>query len=67
MIDKRVETLEAALEGFGDGASVLVNGFGGAGVPFALIKAIDNSSATGLTLILNSVPLRRRFRSAYLC
>ena len=54
MIDKRVETLDAALDGFGDGASVLVNGFGGAGVPFALIKAIENSSATGLTLILNS-------------
>lgn len=55
MMDKRVETLGAALDGFGDGASVLVNGFGGAGVPFALIKAIENTSATNLTLILNSV------------
>ncbi|MEE2688108.1 MAG: 3-oxoacid CoA-transferase subunit A [Pseudomonadota bacterium] len=55
MIDKRVKSLEVALDGFGDGSSVLVNGFGGAGVPFTLIKAIENTSATNLTLILNSI------------
>ena len=55
MIDKRVKSLEVALDGFGDGSSVLVNGFGGAGVPFTLIKAIENTSAKNLTLILNSI------------
>jgi 3-oxoacid CoA-transferase A subunit len=55
MIDKRVETIEAALDGLGDGASILVGGFGGAGVPFALIRALENLSARDLTLILNGV------------
>lgn len=55
MIDKRVETVEAALEGLGDGASIMVNGFGGTGVPFALIRALEGMSARNLTLILNGV------------
>lgn len=55
MIDKRVETIEAALDGLGDGASILVGGFGGAGVPFALIRALENMPARDLTLILNGV------------
>lgn len=55
MIDKRVETIEAALDGIGDGASILVGGFGGAGVPFGLIRALENMPARDLTLILNGV------------
>jgi len=55
MIDKRVETVEAALEGLGDGASIMVNGFGGTGVPFALVRALEGMSARDLTLILNGV------------
>jgi 3-oxoacid CoA-transferase A subunit len=55
MIDKRVETVEAALEGLGDGASIMVNGFGGTGVPFALIRALEGMTARNLTLILNGV------------
>mgnify|MGYP006197883791 CR=1 FL=1 len=55
MIDKRVETVEAALEGLGDGASIMVNGFGGTGVPFALIRALERMTARNLTLILNGV------------
>jgi len=53
MIDKRVETVEAALEGLEDGASILVGGFGGSGVPFALIRALENMPTRDLTLILN--------------
>jgi 3-oxoacid CoA-transferase A subunit len=55
MIDKRVETIEAALDGLGDGASILVSGFGGAGVPFALIRALENMPVRNLTLILNGI------------
>ena len=55
MIDKRVETIEAALDGLGDGASILVNGFGGTGVPFALIAALEAMPARDLTLILNGI------------
>lgn len=55
MIDKRVKTVEAALDGLGDGASILISGFGGAGVPFALIRALDETGARDLTLIMNGV------------
>ncbi len=55
MIDKRVKTVEAALEGLGDGASIMVNGFGGTGVPFALVRSLEGMSARNLTLILNGV------------
>lgn len=55
MIDKRVYTSEEALAGIGDGASVMVSGFGGAGVPAALLRAFEASvTATDLTLIANS-------------
>lgn len=55
MIDKRVYTSEAALAGIGDGASLMVSGFGGVGVPAALLRAFDASvSATDLTLITNT-------------
>lgn len=53
MIDKRIETVETALDGLGDGASIMVGGFGGAGVPFALVRALENTPARDLTLILN--------------
>ena len=55
MIDKRVKSMDAALEGLSDGASIMVNGFGGAGVPFALIWALEQMKVCNLTLILNSV------------
>jgi 3-oxoacid CoA-transferase A subunit len=55
MIDKRVTSLAAALEGLGDGASILVGGFGGAGVPFALLKALEETGARDLTLIINGI------------
>ncbi len=55
MIDKRVETIEAALAGLDDGARVMISGFGGAGVPVALIKGIEAGNARDLTLIMNSL------------
>ncbi|MDP6388887.1 MAG: 3-oxoacid CoA-transferase subunit A [Alphaproteobacteria bacterium] len=55
MIDKRVATVEEALDGLGDGASVMVNGFGGAGVPVALIRGLEALPARDLTMISNSM------------
>jgi len=55
MIDKRVTSVEAALDGLHDGASVMVSGFGGAGVPFALLKAMEDKGVRDLTLIFNAV------------
>lgn len=54
MIDKRIDTLVQALDGLNDGASVMISGFGGAGLPVNLIKALDATSACDLTLVLNS-------------
>lgn len=55
MIDKRVATVEQALEGLTDGCSIMVSGFGGAGLPIALVRALERTSARNLTLILNSI------------
>ncbi len=55
MIDKRVDTLEAALDGIEDGSSILINGFGGTGVAFTLIGALERMSARNLTLIVNGI------------
>ena len=55
MIDKRVASMEAALAGLGSGARVMVNGFGGAGLPVALIKALAAGGAGDLTVIVNSL------------
>lgn len=55
MIDKRISKVAKALEGLSDGAIVMISGFGGAGLPVVLIKALEATSASGLTLILNSL------------
>lgn len=55
MIDKRVATAERALDGIADGASVMVNGFGGAGVPGALVRALAATGVRDLTIITNSL------------
>lgn len=54
MIDKSVEGPAEALAGLGDGMSVMVSGFGGAGVPVALLRALDAAGAKNLTLIVNA-------------
>ena len=61
MIDKRIESIDRALDGIVDGASVMISGFGGAGLPVNLIRALEATSATNLTLLLNSL----RFIEAY--
>lgn len=55
MIDKRITKIEEALEGLSDGASVMISGFGGAGLPVVLIRALEAAPAGNLTLVLNSL------------
>ncbi|WP_210163058.1 3-oxoacid CoA-transferase subunit A [Salinarimonas rosea] len=53
-MDKIVPTPEAAVEGIRDGATVLVGGFGTAGMPFALLDALIAQGATDLTIVSNN-------------
>lgn len=58
-MNKTVSDLASAVEAIGDGASVMIGGFGGAGAPIELIHAlIDRFRATGspsnLTIINNN-------------
>ena len=55
MIDKTIESIDQALDGIVDGASVTISGFGGTGLPVNLIRALEATSATNLTLLLNSL------------
>ncbi len=55
MIDKRVSGVAAALEDLESGARVMVNGFGGAGLPIALVKGLGAGGAGGLTIIANTL------------
>ena len=57
-IDKRVKSAAEALADVPDGASVLISGFGGAGFPNVLIRALRERGAKGLTLIVNSATHR---------
>lgn len=54
MIDKIVPSIEAAVAGIHDGATVLVGGFGAAGQPAALIDALIAQGATDLTIVHNN-------------
>ena len=56
-IDKRVE-FSAALDGDADGATVFISGFGGAGFPNALIRALGERGPKNLTLVVNSATHR---------
>lgn len=53
-IDKIVPTLEAAVAGVTDGMTIMISGFGFAGVPNDLIHAVLDSGATDLTVISNN-------------
>ena len=57
-IDKRVDSAAAAMEGVGDGATVLISGFGGAGFPNILIRALREHGPKELTLVVNSATHR---------
>jgi len=55
MINKISESVEAALQGISDGATVMIGGFGGAGQPAELIDGlIATNSARDLTIVNNN-------------
>ncbi len=49
-----VADADAAVAGIGDGATVLIGGFGTAGQPMELIDALRRSGVTGLTVVNNN-------------
>ncbi len=54
MIDKRVPSLSAAIEGIKDGAVILIGGFGASGIPVELIDALIDHNARNLTVVTNN-------------
>jgi 3-oxoadipate CoA-transferase alpha subunit len=54
MIDKIVPSIEAALADVRDGSTILVGGFGGAGVPEELVDALIAQGAKDLTIVNNN-------------
>ena len=54
MIDKTVPDLHAAVAGIHDGATVMIGGFGNAGMPKMLIDALIAQGATDLTIVNNN-------------
>ncbi|MGJ9417587.1 3-oxoacid CoA-transferase subunit A [Massilia sp. CMS3.1] len=54
MIDKTYESLERAVADVHDGATVMIGGFGNAGMPAQLIDALINQGARELTIVNNN-------------
>jgi 3-oxoadipate CoA-transferase alpha subunit len=54
MINKIVESVEAAVAGIHDGATVMIGGFGTAGQPAQLIDALIAKGAKDLTIVNNN-------------
>lgn len=54
MIDKICSSAANALQGVGDGSTVLVGGFGEAGMPFRLLEALLEHGAKHLTIVSNN-------------
>ncbi|MEP7184136.1 MAG: CoA-transferase, partial [Betaproteobacteria bacterium] len=54
MIDKTVPSAAAAVAGVGDGATVMIGGFGTSGIPTALIDALIDAGARDLTIVNNN-------------
>ena len=54
MIDKVVHTLAEAVAGIPDGATVMIGGFGGAGMPSELVEGLIAQGASGLTIVNNN-------------
>ena len=54
MIDKTTWTLASAVADIPDGATVMIGGFGTAGMPDELIDALIDHGASGLTIINNN-------------
>ncbi len=60
MPDRRVDSPEAAIAGIESGMTIMVGGFGVAGVPFALLEAIRLKGLRDFTLISNNAGLGGR-------
>jgi 3-oxoadipate CoA-transferase alpha subunit len=54
MIDKICDGLADAVAGIADGSTVLVGGFGTAGMPYALVDALIEQGAGDLTIVSNN-------------
>ncbi|KQW87264.1 3-oxoadipate CoA-transferase [Massilia sp. Root418] len=54
MIDKTYESLQRAVADVHDGATVMIGGFGNAGMPSALIDALIEQGARELTIVNNN-------------
>jgi len=54
MIDKRVASPDAALADVADGATIMIGGFGGAGMPAELVDALIRKGARDLTIVNNN-------------
>ena len=54
MIDKRVASVEAAVADVKDGSTVMIGGFGAAGMPTELIDALIAHGARDLTVVNNN-------------
>lgn len=54
MIDKIVENMQAAVAGIQNGATIMIGGFGGAGMPNSLIEALLETDARDLTVVNNN-------------
>jgi len=54
MIDKTYESLQAAVADVHDGATVMIGGFGNAGMPAQLIDALIEQGARELTIVNNN-------------
>lgn len=54
MIDKTFSSVAAALADVHDGATVMIGGFGGAGMPVALVDGLIGQGARELTIVANN-------------
>ncbi|WP_419897348.1 3-oxoacid CoA-transferase subunit A [Roseomonas sp. USHLN139] len=54
MLDRRVARFAEAIAGIGDGATILLGGFGGAGTPLGLVAAVHAAGLKDLTVIANN-------------
>jgi 3-oxoadipate CoA-transferase, alpha subunit len=54
VINKIVDSLEAAVAGISDGSTVMVGGFGTAGMPNELVAALVEQGARDLTIVSNN-------------
>jgi 3-oxoadipate CoA-transferase, alpha subunit len=57
MIDKRVESCAAALDGLRDGATLLVGGFGTTGRPAELVRSLLELGLRQLTIVANNATI----------